>query len=77
MARAEPMTLSRKQSDGMRRALGFLLVTIGFLVTLDVWADIYRIAMRDEEASHILLVPIVAIFSPVTAACAACVAFSS
>jgi exosortase len=28
------------------------------LATFDAWGDIYRIAMRDEEASHILLVPI-------------------
>jgi len=39
--------------------LGALLVGLGVLVTFDVWADIHRIAMKDEESSHVFLVPIV------------------
>lgn len=33
---------------------------VGVLATLPAWKDIYSIAMNDEEASHIFLVPIVA-----------------
>ena len=39
---------------------GLVLVALGVLVTFDAWADIIRIALRDEESSHIFLVPIVA-----------------
>ncbi len=40
--------------------LTLLLVAMGLLVNMDVWNDILRIALRDEESSHILLVPFVA-----------------
>jgi exosortase len=36
-----------------------VLGALGALATLDAWKDIYRIATRDEESSHIFLVPIV------------------
>ncbi len=36
------------------------LVAFGAFATREAWADIYRIAMTDEEQSHIFLVPIVA-----------------
>ena len=36
-----------------------ILSVLGVLATLDAWQDIYRIAMKDEESSHIFLVPIV------------------
>jgi len=36
-----------------------LLLVLGVLMTLDTWTDVARIAWNDEEASHILLVPIV------------------
>lgn len=36
------------------------LVGASAVITFDAWADICRIAMRDAEASHIFLVPIVA-----------------
>ena len=39
-------------------ALAFVM--IGLLVTIDAWRDMIMIASRDEEASHIFLVPIVA-----------------
>jgi len=35
------------------------LVAAGLWVTQDAWVDIYRIAIGDEEASHIFLVPFV------------------
>lgn len=36
-----------------------LLGVLGFIVTFAAWADIYQIAIKDEEASHIFLVPLV------------------
>lgn len=38
------------------------LVSLGVVVTGDAWLDIARIAWKDEEASHILLVPIIAVW---------------
>src|ERR1051325_8372488 len=35
-----------------------LAVTAGVLATHNAWLDMYRIAMVDEESSHIFLVPI-------------------
>lgn len=39
---------------------GLALAAIGVLITHDAWADIVRIALRDEESSHVFLVPAVA-----------------
>lgn len=36
-----------------------ILGVLGFIVTFAAWADIYQIAIKDEEASHIFLVPLV------------------
>lgn len=36
------------------------MAIVGILATHSAWADIYHIAVTDEEASHILLVPVVA-----------------
>lgn len=42
-------------------ALGaVLMVSLGVLLTYEAFADIFRIAVSDEESSHIFLVPIVA-----------------
>lgn len=38
-------------------ALGAMMV--GFAVTADAWIDIFTIAWKDEEASHVLLVPFI------------------
>jgi exosortase len=38
------------------------LMTLGVLATLDAWRRIAEIAWKDEEASHIFLVPIVALW---------------
>lgn len=35
------------------------MMALGFAVTWRAWVDIANIAMRDEEASHVLLVPVV------------------
>jgi len=43
-----------------RLGTGLALVAASVAVTFDAWKDIYRIASRDEEASHIFLVPVVA-----------------
>jgi exosortase len=41
---------------------GAILALLGMLVAGDAWRDIFRIAQRDEESSHIFLVPIVAAY---------------
>jgi exosortase len=43
-----------------RIVAGCALTVLGILVALDAWADILHIATRDEESSHIFLVPLVA-----------------
>jgi exosortase len=43
-----------------RLALAVLLCAAGAVATLDAWADMLRLALRDEEASHALLVPPIA-----------------
>jgi exosortase len=45
-----------------RLGAGLALVAASVAVTFDAWKDIYRIASRDEEASHIFLVPVVAVW---------------
>jgi exosortase len=37
-----------------------VLAALGFAATLDAWRDMLAIALGDEEASHIFLVPIIA-----------------
>lgn len=37
-----------------------LMALVGFYATQGAWRDIYTIASKDEEASHIFLVPVVA-----------------
>lgn len=46
----------------LRLAGAALLVALGVAVAWDAWRDIYHIASRDEEASHIFLVPVVAAY---------------
>ena len=45
-----------------RWAVGIFLAFIGVLLTRDAWIDILHIAWRDEESSHIFLVPIAIIW---------------
>ena len=42
--------------------VALLMVSLGIFATFDALSDIYRIAMKDEESSHIFLVPIVTIW---------------
>jgi len=42
-----------------RIVAGLAMVAVGMAVTSDAWSDVVRIARKDEEASHILLVPVV------------------
>ena len=39
--------------------VGAMLTVAGIIAMADVWVDIVQIALGDEEASHVLLVPIV------------------
>ncbi len=39
-----------------------LLAIVGVAVTFEAWSDIYNIASKDEEYSHIFIVPVVAIY---------------
>lgn len=55
------MKLTYRNGWTVWHVVGALLLTAaGVWVTRDVWWEILLIATRDEEASHILLVPIVA-----------------
>src|SRR5581483_11008266 len=45
-----------------RVLLGAAFAVVGILAALDAWQDIYHIAMRDQEASHVFLVPVVAAY---------------
>ena len=39
-----------------------LLALVGVAVTFEAWTDIYNIASKDEEYSHIFIVPVVAVY---------------
>ena len=41
-------------------AAAFVMAALGVLATYEAWHDIYYLASRDEEYSHIFLVPVVA-----------------
>jgi exosortase len=47
----------------LQRLVGALLLTLaGIVAGIEAWRDILHIAARDEEASHVFLVPIVVAF---------------
>lgn len=59
------MTLPTIRPDRLTRwhvLAALVLAAIGFVVTWEVWADIYNIATTDEEYSHIFLVPLVVLW---------------
>jgi exosortase len=59
------LSLPRLRDDrlGMAHvALAALMGALGVLVTLDAWKDIYMIASKDDENSHIFIVPLVALY---------------
>lgn len=45
-----------------RLIAGLVFALVGMLAASDAWLDILRIARRDEESSHVFLVPIVAAY---------------
>ena len=51
--------LRRNGWDGWHLAGSLAMLAAGVAATYDAWADILHIAVRDEESSHIFLVPIV------------------
>jgi exosortase len=59
------MTSIRLKDDRLTLAhVGFAIFmgALGVLATLPAWQDIYQIASKDEENSHIFLVPVVALY---------------
>ena len=54
-----PRLLRRNGWDRWHVAGGLVMLMLGVIATRDAWADILHIAVRDEESSHIFLVPIV------------------
>ena len=62
---AKPVARFRVRADRWTAAhlLGATgMAAVGVLATRDAWADIYRHAVKDQEYSHIWLVPVVAFF---------------
>jgi exosortase len=58
-------SLPRLRDDRLGKshvALAVLMGALGVLVTLDAWKDIYMIASKDDENSHIFIVPLVALY---------------
>jgi exosortase len=59
------MNLPRLKDDRLTLAhLGAaaVMATLGVIATLPAWQDIYQIATKDEENSHIFLVPLIALY---------------
>jgi exosortase len=57
-----PRTWVKNGWTGWHLILLALMSAAGLWATFDAWADIFRIAWKDEESSHIFLVPIVSIW---------------
>lgn len=60
------MTLQQQANFDRYRLWHYLaalaMAALGVAVTWDAWADIFNIASKDEEASHIFIVPIVTLW---------------
>jgi len=54
-----PRTIATRGWTSAHAALTLAMVAIGVALTFDSWADIARIAVHDEESSHVMLVPLV------------------
>jgi exosortase len=54
-----PKYLARNGWRASHLVWAALLVVAGFLLTHEAWSDLIRIARKDEEASHALLVPLI------------------
>jgi len=59
MRRALPASVQRHGWSPWHGVCAAVLLLVGLAATSDAWADIHRIALRDEEAGHIFLVPLV------------------
>jgi exosortase len=57
-----PRTWVRNGWTGWHAIMLVVMTTAGVLATFDAWRDIFRIAWKDEESSHIFLVPIVSVW---------------
>jgi exosortase len=57
-----PRTWIKNGWTGWHLVMLVLMTVAGFLATSEAWADILRIAWKDEESSHIFLVPIVSVW---------------
>ncbi len=55
-----PRNWTRQGWTAGRLLAGLILMVLAVLATADAWSDLVTIGLRDEEASHIILVPIVA-----------------
>lgn len=58
----QPLAEPAEGGGGQLRSrvlLTLVLIAVAIFACRDAWADIVRIVMKDEEASHILLVPLV------------------
>jgi exosortase len=54
-----PASLNRRGWTNARLGAALALVGASVAVAFDAWRDIFRIATRDDEASHVFLVPFV------------------
>jgi exosortase len=52
--------VSRNGWGARHLVLALLLVSAGVVVTLDAWQDLVAMALKDQESSHALLVPVIA-----------------
>ncbi|MCX5662429.1 MAG: exosortase/archaeosortase family protein [Planctomycetota bacterium] len=55
-----PRTFSRNGWTIWHLLGALAMLALGVWITRDAWQDMYRIASRDEESTHIFLVPLVA-----------------
>jgi exosortase len=56
-----PRDPSAREGWSLAEVVGLLtLMAVGFAVTWEAWYDVFWIATRDEEQSHVLLVPVIA-----------------
>ena len=65
-ARPIESVAGKRSDDGPRHGLSMqrfvwaaVLALVGVLVAIEPWSDIYALGSRDEEASHVFLVPFV------------------
>jgi exosortase len=54
-----PRSWSKNGWTAWHAVLSMVMMILGVLATLDAWQDIASIAVKDQESSHIFLVPIV------------------